>query len=187
MDSSINVNDDSQDIECGEITVYCPLLNQIIIVNENCVPLLKELWTLDLFALSGCAHDNGHQVCLEFSDRNDVEYFLRHISRAIGEIDGASNNLRKRMFGIHNSQDDSDDPLNWTYYADVFDVSKESAGAKRNAEPWPFNIIVVISVIFPRSDYDFVLHAIKNEVEARHLQNSTGNSDTTAADVGENP
>ena len=180
-----NVN--GLNVERHQCMAYCPLINQIIMVDKNCVPILKELWTLDMFALSGCAENNDHQVCLEFSDRNDIEEFLWHICRAVGKIDGAPNNLRERIFGMHLDRDASDDQSNWTYNAEVYDLGEESDAKNECEEKWPFSILVAIRVIFPRSDYDFVFRAIKRVAEARRPQNWTAPDDALAADVGEQP
>lgn len=168
MHNSINENSDSRNIECRQVKVYCPLIRQIMETDETAVPLLKELWALDTFVIAPCVDDIGHQVRLQFSDRSDVEEFLWHICRAIDNIDGAPSNLRERMFGMHPDQNASGDQLNWTYDAEVYDLSEDSDAKKTSEKLWPFNILVAIDVSFPRSDFDFVLQAIKNEVDARH-------------------
>lgn len=185
MKNTINENSDSRNIECREVTVYCPLTQQILVTNEAAVPLLKALWSLDMFVIAPCAHDLGRQLCLEFNDRDDVEFFLWHICRAIGKIEGAPANLRERMFGMHPDQDASDDQLDWMYNAEVYDLAEESDAKKNCQEKWPFDILVAIDVIFPRSDYDFVLHAIQNEVEACRRSRSINERDTKASDASE--
>ena len=179
MNNTIGDNNNSQNIECGEIAVFCPLINDILVVNKDAVPLLKELWALKIFALSLSEHDINHQLCLEFSERDDIEEFLWIVSRSIGEIDGAPNKLRERMFGIESNHDDSGISLNWTYDVDVFDLDDGRDTKNRYNEKWPLQIVVAIGVTFPRSDYDFVLRALNKSVEARRQCMSINKHDST--------
>ena len=142
------------------VQVYCPLIHNIMKIDERIVPLLKGIWRLGVFTFVSGGEVIDNWMRLEFDNSYHVEKFLWHIIRYVEASRHAPANIRERILGEHQYPNGSYGKLCWEYSAQALDLN-EDADQKTVASSLRVNIGVSVSVGFPQRDYEFVLKAIE--------------------------
>lgn len=140
-------------------------------VDEEIAPLLLDLWRLDLWTVLSCQDNDGGKVWIAFSDALAAERFVT-IAAGDPKDEPEIESLYNRVVGAWQPEIDDEESFwkerVWRYDVNVDDFNVEfDFEAEVERRLGPPNIVLGISVRFPRGDLDEVAARVRAAVDAR--------------------
>ncbi len=142
--------------EHKQMTIFNPVLNETIEVDEGIAPLLEAIWNLGISTCNSCQENKPGVIWIEFSSVEDAEIFLTYIASGLHTVNSlaAGNWLYYRIMGHTGG---------WQYNAHLHDsrefIDEESGTLELNVSE-PRKIAVSISIRFPIKDYGKLLDLV---------------------------
>lgn len=149
-----------------QVKVFCPDEDATIEVDAGIALLLESLWKLGISTFMSCEDNKDGRVWIDFSSSYDVGDFLQLVYAAAQEATIYPVGIAERISGYHRNKDGSWDKNNWDYDTVINGPTERADASGKDLDARDTIFCVNISVRFPRSDYPFVLQAIKSAVEA---------------------